>query len=305
MFHSNKSCQLEKLFGLNIETSMDGRTLVVQDFLPEARSIYSPKVEKGYHLYKINGIEVNKYNINMVLQRVSEDPGNAKLTFKVVNEIINIDIEKLLRMKSETEISSTPFLKESKCSIIYICNSTENDSNNENGVLYCYPRPYNQNFLYNTRGAYVTLNHLAPVSLGTSEPISSTVLSNNILINVIYVPQGNNLLLVALPNNILNQFAAKKTVGSIVRMLELLYGSLNTCFTKSNNIDKLDCLFSRIFSVLIMNRQNGDEEGSVCFEELLGAHSVGLPTDVKIQIDDAIAELESADYSEWVCFTNS
>ncbi|XP_045535893.1 protein inturned [Papilio machaon] len=305
IFNSEKNCQIEKLFGMSLETHMDGKTLIVANFLTEAKAIYIPRVKVGYYLLKINGIEVNSYNINNMLQRVIEDIESPKLTFQVVTEGFNIDLVKLLTLKNSPENSLTQLLKDSMCSVLYICcNDVEYQNNDDKGVLYCYPRPYNQNFLYNTRGAYVTLNHLAPKSLGTSEPVVSTVLYNNTLINVTYASHFTDLLLLAVPNKNLDLFCAKKLIGYVVKILEFLYGSLKSCFTKPNNVDKLDGLFSRIFVHLLFdNYKNASkEEGKVntmLFEEFVACHAVTLPLEVKIQVDDAITELEAADYREW------
>lgn len=303
IFSSDKNCQIEKLFGISLETHADGKTLVVASFLPEAKAIYVSKVKTGYYLQKINGIEVTSYNINNVLQRVAEDVENPKLTFQVVSEGYNVDLEKLLTSKSALENSLTQLLKDSMCSVLYMCgNDAEYPSNDDKGVLYCFPRPFNQNFLYNTRGAYLTLNHLAPKSLGTSEPIMSTVLHKNQLINIAYASHLTDLLLIAIPNDKIDTFAAKRIIIDVVRVLELLYGSLKTCFIKPNNVDKLDTLFSRIFVSLLFGSKNKDKRGSrnVCFEEQLAARMVSLPLEVKIQVDDALSELEAADYREWV-----
>ncbi|XP_026733702.1 protein inturned [Trichoplusia ni] len=304
IFSSEKNCQLEKLFGLSLETHADGKTLVVADFLTEAKLIYTPKIKKGYYLSKINGVEVNSYNINNILQRIIEDHNSPRLTFQMPTEGSYIDLERLLKLKNAPENSLTQLLKDSLCSVLYLCcNDIEYNSNDDKGVLYCYPRPFNQNFLYNTRGAYVTLNHLAPKSLGTSEPTNSTVLHNNTLINITYTSHYNDLLLTAFPNKQVDLFAAKKVIADIVRLLEFLYGSLKACFTKPNNVDKLDSLFSRIFVTLIINNKGSKEDGSknvgLYLEDTLAAHSVTLPLEVKVQVDDAIAELESADYREW------
>nr|XP_021181739.2 protein inturned [Helicoverpa armigera] len=304
IFSSEKNCQLEKLFGLSLETHADGKTLTVADFLTEARAIYTPKIKKGYYLSKINGVEVNSYNINNILQRVVEDHNSPRLTFQVPTEGHNVDLEKLLKSKNAPDNSLTHLLKESLCSVLYICcNDIEYNSNDDKGVLYCYPRPFNQNFLYNTRGAYVTLNHLAPKSLGTSEPTNSTVLHNNTLINVTYTSHYNDLLLVAFPNKQVDLFAAKKVIAQVVRLLEFLYGSLKTSFTKPNNVDKLDSLFARIFVTLVINNKGSKEDPirnvGLYLEDVLAAHSVILPLEVRVQVDDAITELEAADYREW------
>lgn len=310
IFSSEKNCQIEKLFGISLDTHSDGKTLVVADFLSEAKALYMPRVKAGFYLLKINGIEVTSYNINGVLQRVVEDVESPKLTFQVVTEGVHFDIEKLLLLKSAPENSMTQILKDAMCSVLYICgNDSEYQSNDDKGVLYCFPRPFNQNFLYNTRGAFVTLNHLAPKSLGTSEPVVSTVLHKHKLINVTYASHGNDLLLVAIPNGKIDVFAAKRVITQIVKVLEFLYGSLKTCFTKPNNVDKLDSLFCCIFVTLIFgNKINAKSYDSAQeiehFEEMLAAQSVSLPLEVKIQVDDAITELEAADYREWVrlCF---
>ncbi|KAL0830697.1 hypothetical protein ABMA28_002831 [Loxostege sticticalis] len=304
IFTSEKNCQIEKLFGLSLETHSDGKTLKVADFLVESRAIYLPKVKKGYYLQKINGIDVNSYNINNILQRVAEDHCNPKLTFQIPSGDFNIEIDKLLTSKNITDNSLIQFLKDSMCSVLYICcNDVEYNSNDDKGVLYCYPRPFNQNFLYNTRGAYVTLNHLAPKSLGTSEPITSTVLHNGTLINVSYTSYYSDLLLITFPNKAVDLFATTRVCKNIVRILELLYGSLKSCFTKPNNVDKLDSLFSQIFVTSLVGNKSSSERKTALsvtiFEDLLAAHAVTLPLEVKVQIDDAITELEAADYREW------
>ncbi|KAJ0183376.1 hypothetical protein K1T71_001352 [Dendrolimus kikuchii] len=302
IFNSEKNCQIERLFGIRLETHSDGKTLLVSDFLTEAKTIYSPRIKEGYYLNKINGIDVNSYNINSVLQRIVEDHNHPKLTFKVPDEGYTLDIEKLLLAKDSPNNILMETLKESMCSIIYLCcNDIEYNSNDDKGVLYCYPRPYNQNFLYNTRGAYVTLNHLAPKSLGTSKPEIATVLYNNKLINVTYTTHFSDLLLVAFPNEHIDLFSTRKVVTDVVRLLEFLYGSLKSCFTKPNNVDKLDNLFSRIYVMLLYGSYKGKNECKrTCYlEDLLGAHSVTLPLEVRVQIDDAITELEAADYREW------
>ncbi|OWR44730.1 PDZ domain-containing protein 6 [Danaus plexippus plexippus] len=296
IFSSEKNCQIEKIFGISLETHADGKTLVVSDFLPEAKAIYTSKVKTGYYLQKINGIDVTSHNINNVLQRVKEDVDNPKLLFQAVTQGFNIDIEKLLLTKNAQENSLTQLLRDSMCSILYVCGNDVDYQSNDDNVLYCYPRPFNQNFLYNTRGAYLTLNHLAPKSLGTSEPVLSSVLHKNILINIAYASHYSDLLLVALPNNAIDVFAAKRVITDIIRLLEFLYGSLKICFTKQNNVDKLDSLFSRIFIILLLGNKDSSKVNNYIHTE---AHAVSLPLEVKIQVDDAITELEAADYREW------
>ncbi|CAB3254886.1 unnamed protein product [Arctia plantaginis] len=303
IFNSEKNCQVEKLFGISLETHPDGKTLMVSDFLTEARPIYVQKIKKGYYLNKINGIVVTSHNLNSILQRVIEDPNHPKLTFEIPTEEDNVDVERLLKTNNVPETLLTILLKDSSCSVLYICcNDIEYNSNDDKGVLYCFPRPFNQNFLYNTRGAYVTLNHLALKSLGTSEPTSSTVLHNSTLINVTYTSHHNDLLLIAFPNKEVDLFAAKKIMADVVRLLEFLYGSIKSCFTKPNNVEKLDSLFTRIFVTSIFNKaskDSGSKKPGYIFEDLLAAHSVILPLEVKVQIDDAVTELEAADYREW------
>lgn len=299
IFTSEKNCPVEKLFGLSLDTHADSKTLIVADFLTEAKPIYTQTIKKGYYLKKINGIDVNYYNINNILPRVIEDHNNPKLVFQVPTEEHNIDLERLLKLKSAADNTVIQLLKDYVCSVLYVCcNDIEYNSNDDKGVLYCFPRPFNQNFLYNTRGAYVTLNHLTPKSLGISEPTNSIVLHHNTLINVAYKSHNNDLLLIAFPNKEVDLCAAKKLIADIVRLLEFLYGSLKSCFTKPNNVDKLDGLFSRIFVTILFGKVTKDD-GS-CFEDILGAHSVALPLEVNVQIDDAITELEAADYREWI-----
>ncbi|XP_041980021.1 protein inturned [Aricia agestis] len=298
IFTSEKDCQIEKLFGISLETHSDGKSLVVASFLPEAKAIYTPKVKIGYILQKINGTEATSYNINDILQKVVEDIDNPKLTFQVVTGYQTIDLNKLLT-KSIVDNSQVQLLKDSMVSVLYMCcNDSEYQGNDDKGVLYCFPRPYNQNFLYNTRGAYVTLNHLAPKSLGTSQPRISSIIQNDTLINIAYCPHHTNLFLIAVPNKLFDVFSIKYVMADVVRLIEFLYGSLKTCFTKPNNVDKLDGLFSRIFSMFIYGR-NDTSKNSFTFEDVLAAQSISLPLEVRMQVDNALMELGAADYKEW------
>lgn len=312
IYNSEKNCHLEKYFGLSVETHTDGKSLIVTKFLPEAKLTYESKIKKGFTLSKINGIEVNSYNINNILHRVLENPDNPKLTFQTNTEDdLSIDIKQLLTLRTATENIYTNLIKDSMCSMIYICASdVEYDTNDDKSVLYCFPRPYNKNFLYNTRGAYVTLNHLAPKCLGTSEPHSTAVLHNGSLLNVTYISQNQDLFLVAFPNKVVDIFASTKIVQDVVKLIELLYGSLRACFTRLNSIDKLDIMFTRMFIVILgeINKKStvgdvGIKSSDWYFENILpAAQSVMLPLEAKIQVDDALTELEAADYREWVRF---
>lgn len=284
--------------------------MIVSNFLSEATPFYRSKIDTGYKLYKINETEVYNYNINSILGQIDELPENIKLTFQASsNNDVAVNIQKLLCLRDAPDSDIITMINNSMCSVIYVSNNEMDiESNDNKEVLYCFPRPYSKNFLYNTRGAFVTLNHLAPKSLGTSAPLSSTVLHNNVLVNVVYMCHNKDLFLIAVPNRVVTLFAAKNLIRDVVRVIELLYGNLKVCFTKSNNVNYCDCLFARLF-VLLLNKKSISvdnlETETYLFEDMLSAaHALMLPMEAKIQIDDALTELEAADYREWVSITS-
>ncbi|XP_013162888.1 PREDICTED: protein inturned-like [Papilio xuthus] len=100
IFNSEKNCQIEKLFGMSLETHMDGKTLIVANFLTEAKAIYIPRVktddvENFQRLYTVIGACLY-YSGHLLSSHICDEDLveiNAYLKF---NSILRLSTEKEL-----------------------------------------------------------------------------------------------------------------------------------------------------------------------------------------------------------------
>ncbi|GBP43489.1 hypothetical protein EVAR_30446_1 [Eumeta japonica] len=93
----------------------------------------------------------------------------------------------------------------------------------------------------------------------------------------------------------------QKTLGNISDVKNTEGINFQDAFKKSikeeflsDEIKHIDIKYSDKF--IVCKEKNYE---NVNFDEILAAHAVTLPMEVKIQIEDAITELEAADYQEW------
>lgn len=319
IYRSDKCCRVEQLLGFGVRKSEDNRKLIVADVLSEARNIYDARIKRGFILKSINNEDINPYNINTILDRLWNTRQHIILTFhSSIQRVtpIDVDLRNLLTSKNEHEVVLSQVLRDCLVSILYInCDAMSDKGPDDQGVLYCYPRPTHQNFLFNTKGAYVTLNHLMPKTLSDNYPSSTTILVHDCVVNVSYTQRENDLLLLAMPQSKCNPYGLKLFTADMVRMFEFVHGSLRNCFSKSTNVEKLDHIFSRIFSMVICGADSIDLRHTVKIEDIVSqrakncdglfeqflpmAHIATLPREARLQVDDSLTELEAADYREW------
>ncbi|XP_073996376.1 inturned planar cell polarity protein isoform X2 [Rhodnius prolixus] len=279
---SMRQTSLESLFGL--KTVVHNFSILVVGFLPTRASLFVPKVKLGDKLYSINGITVTPLNAEEILLGLS--------TCKEV----------LLEFRSKKECleGKESILTSSKCtekgyfamngSVLYAKFEGLSEAGPaDQGIIYCFPKE--ENILSQIRGIFFTLSHLLS-TVSSTPPKSTTIKLNNDYINVLYVHEKNELLLIALPDSKYFLNESTRIVTSIARCLEFMFQSLNRCFSTKHNAVFLDTFFYKLFSNT--KGKTIDNETKWEFETLLpSAISVCLPKEIYIQIDDALNELES------------
>lgn len=305
---------------------------MVSGILPEGQAINQRQIKIGDWLKQIDAQDVTADNIEQILNNYPEEKVLVKLVLQrmaateVLPDALGSSknsysdlVRHLTDSTNEHEIVLTQILRDLPVSILYLTTEGLSENGPENdGVLYCYPRPEKHNFLCTSRGTFITLNHLIPEISKQWIPSSSTVFVKDTFVNIAYTSRGNELLLLALPDKKCNLFELKHINKELVRMLEFCYQSLDRCFKSGENVKKLDHLFSRLFAQILTCGYGWDSQNGVrlenirllseatsqpLFEQCLPmAQGVNLPWEAHLQIDDALTELEAADYREWVRF---
>ena len=146
---------------------------------------------------------------------------------------------------------------------------------------------------------------------------SSTIFHNDEEIHIIYIPRGEELFLMAIPEYLHSLREASELVTDIARTLDFSYQTLTKCFSNDDNHESLDHFFHLIFTRLLNNSEipgnastlrsgiditNRVKNRESCeFESILpAAQFIHLPRDAQIQIDAALNEMEAMDYRDWV-----
>lgn len=181
--------------------------------------------------------------------------------------------------------------------ILYLDMNALTESDDElQTVLYSFPINAQNNILCNSRGIYMTLNHLIRDITKQTPKIASFFYNNN-KVNVVFSsPEENKLLLLSLPEACANEQAILLINSQILRFLEFTYQTIGRCFSIESLRKEIDSFFARFFLRMLKVIEN-----QVCFEEILPAATfLYLPKEAQLQIDDALTELEASDYREWV-----
>lgn len=171
---------------------------------------------------------------------------------------------------------------------------TENDDELK-AILYSFPA---NNVLYNSRGIYMTLNHLVK-DVTKQTPKLTTFFCNKTKVNVVYTTvEDRRLFLFSLPELQATKQEILLINKQIIRFLEFTYQSVDNCMEKQCFRKEVDSFFARFFSRIL---KSTNRENLVDFEEVLPvATFLYLPKEAQLQIDDALTELEACDYREWV-----
>ncbi|XP_043530123.1 protein inturned isoform X3 [Chiloscyllium plagiosum] len=198
-------------------------------------------------------------------------------------------------------------------------NDVEVTTENIERVLSCIPGPMQQEILYqypltnvsqkliNVRGIFLTLCDMMENITG-GQIISSSFLLNGKLINVGYWKEGSNLLLIGLPAERVPLPQLRNMIKNVVRTLKFMYSSLDSAFCKMDNVPQLDHFFNLSFQRAIQPAKLNcnTSPSSQCFsisstlfsDSLPGVRWLTLPQDIKVDIDTAMSDLESADFGE-------
>ncbi|XP_044761022.1 protein inturned isoform X2 [Coccinella septempunctata] len=312
----------EALFGINVSTLSDGLRLMVAGFSNDSSAKYDKNIKIGDWLKSVNGIEVDCHNIVSVLQQIS---GQKEVLIKL-QRVAGVEITKdppinvlnnqspfvrqLISFSAEENEKIQEILCGFPVGLIYLDTQSLDESAPEyQNVIYCYPRPLQKSILCCSKGIFITLNHLLKDITKANTKITSFTY-NKMLCYTSYFHLDQHLLLLMLPETCAKLNEIELITSEIVRMFTFTYDTLDNCFN-DDNLHHVDHILSMFFVRMLNggiwpgelkvpeNHENIPENDYV-FEDILPAvHSVDLPNEAMVQVEDALTELESCDYREW------
>ncbi|KAK4883073.1 hypothetical protein RN001_006392 [Aquatica leii] len=320
-----KSVLIESLLGIIVSTLSDGNRVMIAGFIPESEAAKQKNIKIGDWLKSINNVDLTFNNLNSILEQfVLEVEVVLKLQCVAgvdvtknppINELTSQSnfVQELINENSDDENTVSAMLCEHPVGVMYINTECLNETGPEfEGVQYCYPHPYKKNWLCLARGIFITLDHLLQEVTHSSLHLTSAFCDEK-LCHIAYKRLKNKLFLLMLPDNCCSIKEMPLIRNELIRLLEFMYQTADSSFGTDVFKLQLDHFFSRFFvrmlsgawhkmeqKVELANLISKSEIPFYHFEGVLPvSHYLPLPEEARLQIDDALTELEASDYREW------
>ncbi|KRT82505.1 hypothetical protein AMK59_3984 [Oryctes borbonicus] len=163
----------ELLLGISISSFPNSNRIMIAGFMGITEQKNEKNIKIGDWLKMIDDFEVNINNINGVLEQLS-NKNEVKLQLQrvagievtkepPVNELKNQSnfVYRLLNFDDEEQNRITEMLCDTSVGILFVnLENLSEDGSEYDGVIYCYPRPYEKSILCQAKGVFITLNHL-------------------------------------------------------------------------------------------------------------------------------------------------
>lgn len=321
---SDQGALSELLLGVNVGTLSDGSRVMIAGFVPDGEAKHEKNIKIGDWLKSINNIPVTYQNLNSVLDKMRDKHEVLLKLQRVAGVEVTKDppinelncqsrfVRELVNFNKDDEQALLDKLRQLPVGVVYLNTDKLSETSAEfEDVVYCYPRPPQKSLLCQSRGIFITLNHLIHDVTKTT-PHASSFFHKDQLCHLTYTNSDSKLLLFMFPDCCASLREALLLSKEIIRMFAFLYETLDKCFTLEA---QLDDFFARFFTRLlngqawttsdtIINRNFQETPSQTCsrqFEEVLpAAPTLHLPNGAYMQVDDALTELEASDYREWV-----
>lgn len=282
-----RATAVETFLGLKVVDY--GNQIIINDVIPNSPAYYIQSAfRKGDWLHSINGILMTPENIENYLRNISfsKEVKEVVLTVQRVKPVSKCEplVTSALNEQEDYEIEGF--------GILFIRLGRNSEGTSSEDIVFSYPSE--GNVITPIRGAFLTLLHLLP-SLGANQPISSTFIGKEQLVNVLYTKKDDGVLLLAMPDSRISLKEFRWVNAEVVRCLLFTFQSLSRCFSTERNINSLNKFFHALFKRVI-HRQMDSSETQYEFESLLPcASSLLVSHEIYVQVDDALNELEAND----------
>jgi len=293
--------------------------LIIAGFLPgsPALKLAADKLRPADWIRSIDGHQVNLENIDSVLRRYTSSC-KVKLTVQRAAEISRIlgeddqlmtppSILKMVTGQGPSPGDVESMLRRLPYLALYMSRQEMTETAADLAdVLYQFPT-HKQSKLIQVRGLFLTLGHALPEITG-SRPVSTSLVVEGDLVHVCYAEEREDLFILALPATKASANEVAQITRDVVRLLRLKYKTLGRAFVQKH-WSELNEVFSTVFLEALLDV--GEVKAVLDLPTLLAnkparfegnlaaAQHLPLPQDLKFQVDDALSQLESADFQEF------
>ncbi|XP_076467964.1 protein inturned-like [Babylonia areolata] len=296
--------------GAQKQDNTDSGRIVISALLPDGPAARSKKVFTGDCIQSINGKQVRWNNLNLVIsalhhtKKVRLAVSRPASTHTDSSTCLLLDTGSVLHALQDT-LSPSPARPsrggeglEGVC-IVYMSMEGAGSGEGEEGgerrdVLYQFPKE--EGVVSSLRGAFYTLDHLLSDGAMDSDVRMLTVAVDGCDINVACHKEGRDMLIITSPGSRLQSSQLLTISNEILRLVRLLYGSVEEAFSTERNHSSLDDFLSFVFTMLPANIRGQHNRWQ---PPLLGyLDYLPLPEDIGISIGNTLTEFESADFAD-------
>ncbi|XP_064608812.1 protein inturned-like [Liolophura sinensis] len=276
----------------------------VKGLVPDSSALRCRKIKAGQVLLTINDCRVSWRTVDAVLSELqaSRNSNKVKLTLKTlpVHETCAPVLRKRNLLSGQV-ISHA--VNGDNCSplppggsVLYLTlDETEKEENGgKENVLYQFPKTGSK--VEAIRGAFITLSHTLK-DLTDTPTKSSSLLIDSSPCQVCYHVEGRNLLIMAAAACRKSLFELETILSDLVRLLHVLYGTIDCAFTDPGNHPSLDHLFTMVYQCFL----GADRRETVAFPYLSclpSAQALLLSEEVKGQLSTELSSFEAGDFAD-------
>lgn len=156
-----------------------------------------------------------------------------------------------------------------------------------------YQFPSNDNKVVDVRGMFITLAGTSYDTTGSNVQ-STTMILGDEPIHIVYHSEGSDLFVVSAPQNIFSLSALEFLVRDLIRLLQILHGSVHDAFNMSTNHKQLDCFFALLHQSEILHSKQTEKGHSLT----RSVEILPLPNEIKVSSERVLSEFEAADFGD-------
>ncbi|KAK7481988.1 hypothetical protein BaRGS_00026791, partial [Batillaria attramentaria] len=288
-------------------SSTDSERVIVEGLAPEGPAVKNKELLIGDHIYSINGRQLTWSNLEAVVSSLN---GTRKVRLVVGRsgshpnqsvirpDRLLLDTAGVVRVLSDP--SPSPRVGEGVAELDGVCvlymsmEGVESESMaQKDDVVYQFPK--DDSVLTRLRGSFFTLAHLLTDS-GDADTRLLTLVLDGDMINVACRKEGKDLLFVAAPAKSLQANQLTTVINGLLRLVRLLFGSVDQAFGSEQHHSSLDEFLSFLFTFL--NPKFKGEKYGVQKSFLGHMGYLPLPDDVLVSVSNTLTEYEAAEFAD-------
>lgn len=156
-----------------------------------------------------------------------------------------------------------------------------------------YQFPSSDNKVIDVRGMFITLAGALYDTTGSTVH-STTMILGNKPIHIVYHSEGSDLFVVSAPQNRFSLSALEFLVRDLIRLLQILHGSVHDAFNTSTNHKQLDCFFALLHQSEILHSKQTEKGHSLT----QSVEILPLPNEIKVSAERVLSDFEAADFGD-------